>query len=126
MSDASPTITNISWGRVEVDVAGQTFSYKDCKIWPGGASEWDWTETGTHHTPGIQPADLDEILAHDPDIVILSRGMQRRLRTTAETEKLLQARNIPYEILETNEAVERFNALTQDGRRAAALLHSTC
>jgi hypothetical protein len=126
MSDASPTITHISWGRVEVDVGGQTLSFKDCKIWPGGAAAWDWTQTGTHHTPGIQPADLDEILAHDPDVVILSRGMQRRLQTADETKRLLQARNIPYEILETNEAAERFNTLAEDGQRAAVLLHSTC
>jgi hypothetical protein len=57
----SPRITQLSWGRLEVD-GDQTF--KDAKLFPGGAREWDWRETGTHHVPGIQPADLEELLAH--------------------------------------------------------------
>lgn len=126
MSHTSPIVKHISWGRTEVGVQGQTLVFKDCKLWPGGAAEWDWNETGTHHTPGIQPADVQGLLAHDPDVVILSRGMQRRLQTAPETEQLLQSRDISYEILETNAAIERFNALAREGRRPAALIHSTC
>ncbi len=91
-------ITHISWGRIEVSVAGQTLTFKDCKIWPGGAIEWDWTLTGTHHRPGIQVADLGDVLAHNPDVIILSRGMQRRLQTTPQVEEHLSQRNIPYHI----------------------------
>ena len=31
---------------------------KDFKLYPGGGRKWDWTETGTQHQPGIQPADV--------------------------------------------------------------------
>ncbi len=126
MSNGQTTITHISWGQIEVSVDGQTLSFKDCKIWPGGATEWDWTLTGTHHRPGIQVADLEEVLAHDPDVIILSRGMQRRLQTTPQVEEHLSQRNIPYHIKETNQAVELFNALAQKGKRPGGLFHSTC
>lgn len=119
-------ITHISWGRIEVSVAGQTLTFKDCKIWPGSAIEWDWTLTGTHHHPGIQVADLEDVLAHNPDVIILSRGMQRRLQTTPQVEEHLSQRNIPYHIKETNQAVELFNALAQEGKRPGGLFHSTC
>jgi len=33
---------------------------KDFKLYPGGGREWDWDETRTWHTPGIQPADVKE------------------------------------------------------------------
>lgn len=126
MSNGQTTITHISWGQIEVSVDGQTLSFKDCKIWPGGATEWDWTLTGTHHRPGIQVADLQEVLAHDPDVIILSRGMQRRLQTTSQVEEHLSQLNIPYHIKETNQAVELFNALAQEGKCPGGLFHSTC
>lgn len=126
MSDGQTTITHISWGRIEVRVDGQTLSFKDCKIWPGGATEWDWTLTGTHHRPGIQVADLEEVLAYDPDVIILSRGMQRRLQTMPQVERHLSDRGIPYHINETNRAVELFNTLAQEGRRPGGLFHTTC
>jgi hypothetical protein len=39
-------------------------SGKDFKLYPGGGREWDWTETNTGHVPGIQPADVEELLEH--------------------------------------------------------------
>ncbi len=57
----SPRITHISWGRM--DVEGLTTG-RDFKLYPGGGREWDWTETGTRHEPGIQPADVEELLDH--------------------------------------------------------------
>lgn len=126
MPETETTITHISWGRIEVSAGNQTLRFKDCKIWPGGATEWDWTLTGTHHNPGIQIADLEEVLAHDPDVIILTRGMQRRLQTTPQVEQHLKERGIPYHIKETNQAVELFNALAQEGKRPGGLFHTTC
>ncbi len=55
-------ISQISWGRIEITTNAKIYQYKDCKVWSGGAREWDWRLTGTHHQPGIQPADIEEIL----------------------------------------------------------------
>ena len=55
----SPRISLLSWGRIEVE--GHP-PFKDAKIFPGGAREWDWRETGTRHVPGIQPADIQELI----------------------------------------------------------------
>jgi len=37
------------------------------KLFPGGLREWDWRETGTRHVPGIQHADVQELIEHDGD-----------------------------------------------------------
>jgi len=37
-------------------------SGKDFKLYPGGGREWDWRETNTEHVPGIQHADVQELL----------------------------------------------------------------
>jgi len=119
---ASPRITGLAWGRIEIS-DGRTF--RDAKLWPGGGREWDWTETGTHHEPGIQPADVAEILEHGAETVVLSRGVYERLRTCRETLDLLARKGVVVEVLQTERAVERYNALAETGP-VGGLFHSTC
>jgi hypothetical protein len=119
-------ITHLSWGHMEVTIDGHASRFKDCKVWQGGAKEWDWHLTDTHHHPGIQPADIEELLAHDMDVPILSCGMERLLHTCPETERLLRARGLEYHIVETQQAVALFNTLARQGKKVGGLLHSTC
>jgi hypothetical protein len=73
----SPWILQLSWGRLEVESLG---TFKDAKLYPGGGREWDWRETGTRHVPGIQPADVAELLDHGAEVVVLSKGVLERLQ----------------------------------------------
>ena len=118
----SPRITRLSWGHLEIEGAR---AFKDAKLYPGGAREWDWRETGTHHVPGIQPADVAELLDHGAEVVVLSKGILERLRVCPETLDLLRDRGIAVQVLQTEQAVARYNELQ---RRAAVggLFHSTC
>ncbi len=111
---------------MKVDVNGNILEFKDCKVWPGGAKAWDWNLTGTRHQPGIQPADIEEILEQGVEIMVLSRGMELRLRTCPETEQLLRSKGIEHHIEETSRAVELFNQLSQQGKRVGGIFHSTC
>ncbi len=119
---ASPRIAHISWGRL--DVEGYP-PFKDAKVFPGGAREWDWRETGTRHDPGIQPGDVDELIAHGAETVVLSKGIWERLGVCPETLKLLADRGIAVEVLQTEAAVQRFNELRQS-TPVGGLFHSTC
>jgi len=67
----SPRIIHISWGRMEVEGLGLG---KDFKLYPGGGREWDWKETNTEHIPGIQPADVQELLEKGSKVVVLAAG----------------------------------------------------
>jgi hypothetical protein len=119
----SPRVLSDSWGKLEIEDLG---AVRDAKLWPGGGRPWDWNETGTRHEPGIQPADLDDLLVHAPEIVILSRGREERLQACAETFTALEERGVDVEWHETSRAIEIYNTLAVQGRRVAALLHSTC
>lgn len=119
----SPRIESLEWDRLEIGGVG---TFKDAKLWPGGARGWDWNETGTHHTPGIQPADVAELIEHGAQVVILSRGQNRRLQVMDETLSALDERGVEAHVLETNAAVERYNALAGQGVAVGALIHSTC
>ena len=119
----SPLIKQISWGQIEVE--GRNVPFKDAKLFPGGSRAWDWRETGTDHSPGIQPADVEELLEHGATVVILSTGFNERLRVNPKTEQLLKDRNIPYHILQTEEAMQRYNSL-REKEAVGGLFHTTC
>ena len=119
----SPRIEAISWGEVRVE--GAAAPYRDAKTWPGGSRGWDWNETGTSHSPGIQPEDVEELLEHGAEQVVLSRGMNERLQVKDETLRMLERRGIPAHVLPTKEAVELYNGLAED-EPVGGLFHSTC
>lgn len=118
----SPRIIRLEWGQVEI--AGDR-RFRDAKLFPGGARAWDWRETGTHHEPGIQPADVEELLDHGAEVVVLSRGHYERLRTCTETLKLLDERGVEVHVLQTEKAVNLYNELAGKAR-VGGLIHSTC
>ena len=119
----SPRISHLSWGRIEVEGIGVG---KDFKLWPGGGRAWDWRETDTHHVPGIQPADIRELLDNGSRVVVLSRGMLLMLRSCKETLDLLEENNAPVHIAETKAAAEIYNDLVLSGAAVGGLFHSTC
>jgi hypothetical protein len=119
----SPRISSLSWGEVRVE--GYSDPFRDVKLYPGGAREWDWTETGTHHNPGIQPADVRELLEHGAALIVLSSGFQERLGVSRDTLLMLEKAEITTVILPTEEAVEYYNAL-RESEAVGALIHTTC
>jgi hypothetical protein len=120
---SSPRIAHLSWGRL--DVEGEDGSFKDAKLFPGGAREWDWNETGTSHEPGIQPADVEELLEHGATVVVLGKGFYERLQVCRETLQELEERNVPVHAEQTEDAVRLYNELGKS-EKVGALIHSTC
>lgn len=118
----SPRIDTLSWGRMEIEGIG---TGKDFKLWPGGGREWDWSETNTHHVPGIQPADVMELLEHGCEVLVLSRGQQCRLQTSPDTLAMLEDRRVRVHVEETRSAVRLYNQLAET-EAVGGLFHSTC
>ena len=100
-------------------------TFKDAKLFPGGAREWDWRETGTEHTPGIQPADVRELLDHGATTVVLSQGMLKRLAICPETLELLKQQDVDVHVLPTRDAANLYNDLRKI-EQVAGLFHTTC
>jgi len=119
----SPRITELSWGRMKIDGVGKG---KDFKLWPGGGREWDWTETGTHHVPGIQSVDVEELLVNGSQAIVLTRGMLLKLQTCSQTMSFLKAKGIAVYVAETKKAAQIYNDLASRGEAVGGLFHSTC
>lgn len=126
----TPRIAKLAWGRIEVDglpdsEGGAPRVFKDAKVYPGGAREWDWRETGTHHVPGIQPADVAELVERGATTVVLSKGVWERLEVEPATLAWLRDKGVEVRVLQTEEAVACFNELAEIAP-VGGLFHSTC
>jgi hypothetical protein len=98
---------------------------KDFKLYPGGGREWDWSETGMSHSPGIRPADVRELLDRGAVAVVLSRGMEERLRVDPAALEYLEQQSVEVHVAETREAVQIYNNLA-GAVPVGGLFHSTC
>uniref|UniRef100_A0A8C4XWF9 Mth938 domain-containing protein n=3 Tax=Gopherus evgoodei TaxID=1825980 RepID=A0A8C4XWF9_9SAUR len=121
---SSPEIASLSWGQMMVK--GCSTTYKDCKVWPGGSRTWDWRETGTNHSPGVQPADLEEVVKKGVKTLVIGRGMSEALQVPASTVDYLKKNGIDVLALQTEKAVKEYNALVAQGVKVGGVFHSTC
>ncbi len=119
----SPRIVSCEWGVVRVE--NQTDRFKDVMLFPGGAKEWDWTVSGTHHQPGILIADLQFLREQGAQVMVLSQGFYDRLQLSDDARQWLEKEAIPYQQTNTARAVEIYNRLCA-GKPTGALIHSTC
>ena len=122
-SNLSPRIKDVSWGKLEVE--GKVEPYKDAKLFPGGSREWNWRDTNTSHRPGIQIADVQELLERGAKVVVLSRGMAECLHVPRQTLDFLKEQQIPVHVLPTQHAVALYNKLAQT-EPVGGLFHTTC
>jgi hypothetical protein len=77
------------------------------------------------HEPGIQPADVTELLEHGATVVVLTKGVYERFRICPETLELLADRSVAVHVLQTEEALGVYNRLAETDR-VGGLFHSTC
>ncbi|CAN9493054.1 unnamed protein product [Ophioblennius macclurei] len=121
---SSPEIVSLSWGHMVVK--GSSSHYKDCKVWPGGSRAWDWRETGTNHSPGVQPGDLEEVLKKGIDLLVIGRGMKGALQVPPSTLDFVKQRGVEVKVFQTEEAVAEYNKLANGGAKVGGVFHSTC
>ncbi|MFJ8208375.1 Mth938-like domain-containing protein [Streptomyces sp. NPDC096033] len=121
--DRSPLITHLAWGEMKVEGLAPG---KDFVLYPGGGKPWDWNEHGTRHDPGIQPGDVQRLLEHGCTVVVLSQGMDLRLKTMPESLILLREAEVAVHVEETREAASLYNRLAAEHEAVGGLFHSTC
>jgi len=123
LSHASPRIISVGWGKMDVEAIGKG---RDFKLWPGGGRAWNWNETGTNHSAGIQVADVKELLEHTCEVIILTRGVFSRLKIAPETTAYLETKGIDAIVTDTKRGVAIYNNNVENNVRVGGLFHSTC
>jgi len=118
----SPKVVNRSWGAIEVE--GFPI-FKDVKLFPGGCVEWNWRDTGTEHSTGIQYTDVEDLIDNGSKVIILSRGVLGRLKIQKGLVNKLESDGFAVHVLKTKEAIKFYNNLSKS-ELVGALIHTTC
>ena len=78
-----------------------------------------WTDK---HVDDLEPGDFDELLATDPELIVLGTGARQRFAPKAIMFALAR-KGIGFEVMDTAAAARTFNVLAGEGRRVAAVLY---
>ena len=93
------------------------FPYVDLKIHTNG---WPSLREKSHY---VAYEEIQDLLKEDPEVIIIGIGYANAVRVD---EKILEIRDPRIEVLNTSEAIKRFNELKSRGVMVAAIIHSTC
>lgn len=83
----------------------------------------DWWRKSGHR---VEPDDISDIVAENPDIIVLGKGDPGQMTSTPALVDLLGKKNIQLIEKPTKAAVSIFNQLHQEGKNIAAGFHLTC
>ncbi len=112
-------IEKYDFGHVVIN--GQTYT-SDVIILPDRVfSSW-WRQEGHQ----LAPADLDEVIAAQADVLVVGTGYSGLMRVLPETEAYLAEQNIQLVAEHTTDACQTYNRLLRAGRNVVAALHLTC
>ncbi|XP_074774557.1 mth938 domain-containing protein isoform X1 [Athene noctua] len=75
---------------------------------------------------GVQPADLEEVVKKGVKTLVIGRGMSEALQVPPSTVDYLKKNGIDVLVLQTEKAVEEYNALAARGVKVGGVFHSTC
>jgi hypothetical protein len=112
-------IEGFRFGTIRVD--GKDYG-SDVVLLPPDVKENWWRNEGHR----LFTADLAEVLAYRPVILVVGKGSSGHMCVPEETVKDMESAGIQVEVLTTDRACERFNELMKKGERVAAALHLTC
>lgn len=105
----------------EIEVEGEKYT-GDIIIYPDHIDS-NWKRKEGH---SLYKEDIKKILENPPNILVIGKGTQGRLRLLPETRRALQNKEIQIEDKKTGRACKVFNNLVEEGKDVVAALHLTC
>lgn len=111
-----PRVENYEFGHITID--GEAYT-NDLKVFPNGVKP-DWWRSKGHL---LQPDDIDDVIDHGPDKLVIGQGNSGRMQIAEETKKELQQEGIELLAEKTQDAVETYNEADAD---VIGAFHLTC
>lgn len=112
-------IEGYSFGSVRVD--GRRYN-KDLIVYPGNIQSNWWRREGHR----LRVEDIAGVLDDPPEVLVVGRGASAQMIVDPEVTKELERRGVEMVAGPTEEACDRFNELSREGKRVVAALHLTC
>jgi hypothetical protein len=111
-------IDSYSFGSITID--GRKYT-TDVIVYPDRVDAHWWRQEGHR----LDPADLEEALRAQPEVLIVGTGCYGVMQVPPETAEFVRQRGVEWVAARTGEAVRQYNALAAS-RRVVAALHLTC
>ena len=112
-------IDSYQFGKIVIDGT----AYSSDIIILGDSVQSDWWRRQGH---SLSAEDLKTVIAAKPTVLVVGCGASGLMKVPEKTRQVLQENDIQLQALDTSEAVQRFNELSQAGENVAAALHLTC
>jgi hypothetical protein len=121
MSDTvfRPVIDSYAFGRMMV---GGILYTSDLIIFPDGRIVSPWWRLSGHR---LQTADIMELLAAGPDVIVAGTGAAGLMRPAGELQELLASRGIDFISKPCGRAYRTYNLLDA-AKKVGACFHLTC
>jgi hypothetical protein len=110
-------IDSVRFGELEVD--GKVY-YSDMVVWWDGRVEFRIKS----HVFGIE--EFIRILETDPDSIVIGTGISGIVKVPEEVVKAARVSRIKLFVDVSGNAVDIFNGLVKTGKKAVAVIHTTC
>ncbi len=98
-------------------------TYNSDVIILGDSVQSNWWRRQGH---SLSAEDLKTVIAAKPSVLVVGCGASGLMKVPDQTRQVLQEHDIQLQALDTSEAIQRFNELSQAGVNVAAALHLTC
>ncbi len=112
-------IDSYQFGKIVID--GTAYSSDIIILGDSVQSNW-WRKQG--HS--LSAEDLKTVIAAKPSVLVVGCGASGLMKVPDQTRQVLQENDIQLQALDTDNAIQRFNELSQAGENVAAALHLTC
>lgn len=78
---------------------------------------------GSHN---IKKKEIEELIQGEPGVIIVGTGTDGVANVAADVESWAKEKNLSLMVQPSSDAVAKLNELTEQKKRAAALIHITC
>lgn len=79
---------------------------------------------GTSHM--VVPAEVSKLTGGNPDVILIGSGQSGVLKVADEVKDQIEKGGAKLIVLETPEAIYKYNELVKKGKKVNALIHVTC
>jgi len=110
-------IDSTSFGEVVVD--GKTY-YSDVTVW------WDGRTEFRDKTHIFSMEEFLKILEKRPDTIVVGTGQHGVVKVPDEVRQVAEEQKVDLFIENSPKAMKIFNSFITEGRKAVAVIHSTC
>jgi hypothetical protein len=109
-------IDSVKFGEIKV---GRKDYYSDVIVW------WDGKVELIAKTHQFGMDQLLSVLKKEPEAVVIGTGLEGAVEVLEEVQMEMEDRELPLLVEKTQNALQVFNGLVADGKKAAAYIHVT-